>query len=373
LRNCFQVLRRFQREAVTPVLFAAPTIAREDLEAFGRVLDEPVRSATWLGHGNRAQRTGRALTTGVDPEAARAFKQAGIDVVFEASEFFGWRFPFPVVTWIADFQSHHLPQLFPWRARWRTYLGRHLQLFGHRTILLSSESARRDYERFYPRGTGRSVVVSFAIAPEQFTDPPDDLAQRYDLPARFVFLPNQFWRHKNHSVIVEALPQVLASVPDCVVVACGSPADHRNPGHFDALTKRINDLGMGQHFRSLGMIPREDLLGLMQTCVALLNPSFFEGWSTTVEEAKALGVPLVLSNLDVHREQAGSEAIYFDPESPSAASEALIRAWSLPTPGPTRRLDALEAATGRAQHYADRMQAALAHAFANYRDPRGHG
>jgi glycosyltransferase involved in cell wall biosynthesis len=63
----------------------------------------------------------------------------------------------------------------------------------------------------------------------------------------------------------------------------------------------------------------------MQVSVALLNPSCLEGWSTTVEEARSLGVPLVLSDLDVHREQAGDDATYFDRTSATALADALQR------------------------------------------------
>ena len=62
----------------------------------------------------------------------------------------------------------------------------------------------------------------------------------------------------------------------------------------------------------------------MQASSALINPSLFEGWSTTVEEARSAGVPMILSDIPVHREQAGENAIYFDPSSPEALAKTLI-------------------------------------------------
>ena len=55
----------------------------------------------------------------------------------------------------------------------------------------------------------------------------------------------------------------------------------------------------------------------MCASVALLNPSHFEGWSTTVEEARALGVPMLLSDLDVHLEQAQGIARFSIATAPS--------------------------------------------------------
>lgn len=71
------------------------------------------------------------------------------------------------------------------------------------------------------------------------------------------------------------------------------------------------------------MIPYPHLASLMRASTALLNPSQFEGWSTTVEEARVMGVPMLLSDLDVHREQMGTDALYFDRHSAQSLADAL--------------------------------------------------
>ena len=64
------------------------------------------------------------------------------------------------------------------------------------------------------------------------------------------------------------------------------------------------------------MIPLDHVYALLRTSMALINPSRFEGWSTTVEEAKSFGVPMILSDIDVHREQTGGTARYFGVDDP---------------------------------------------------------
>ena len=54
---------------------------------------------------------------------------------------------------------------------------------------------------------------------------------------------------------------------------------------------------------------------------ALLNPSRFEGWSTTVEEAKAVGTPMLLSDIAVHREQAPQARFFAPDDALSLANE----------------------------------------------------
>ena len=51
----------------------------------------------------------------------------------------------------------------------------------------------------------------------------------------------------------------------------------------------------------------------MKNAIALIQPSLYEGWSTLVEEAKALNQFIILSDIPVHREQIDQNADFFDP------------------------------------------------------------
>ena len=58
--------------------------------------------------------------------------------------------------------------------------------------------------------------------------------------------------------------------------------------------------------------------------VALLQPSLYEGWSTLVEEAKALSKFIVLSDLPVHREQINKNVAFFDPHNANELAVKMI-------------------------------------------------
>jgi glycosyltransferase involved in cell wall biosynthesis len=60
-------------------------------------------------------------------------------------------------------------------------------------------------------------------------------------------------------------------------------------------------------------MPRDEQLLLMKLAQAVIQPSFFEGWSTVIEDAMALNVPVIASNLDVNIEQLQEKGIYFNP------------------------------------------------------------
>jgi glycosyltransferase involved in cell wall biosynthesis len=172
---------------------------------------------------------------------------------------------------------------------------------------------------------GNTAVVRFATPiPADLIDAfPEKVIQEYQLPPKFFYLPNQFWKHKNHMVVIEALGLLKQQGFDAVVVVTGNPLDPRHPGYVGQLNARIESLGLRDSFRILGLVPRRHVISLMRTCTALINPSFFEGWSSTVEEARVLGVPMLLSDIAVHREQMKNGATYFIADDAKSLAENL--------------------------------------------------
>ncbi len=229
------------------------------------------------------------------------------------------------IAWIPDFQHLHLPHFFaPEELRGRDRL--YHQLAEHSAlVIVSSESARKDLQRFAPRFADKARVLRFcAMPPNLEASASVDLSSIYGLDAPYFYIPNQVWAHKNHLTAVRALAELATAYPDVKVVCSGSLSDYRNPYHIEALRSEIAQRGLAQRFILLGLVPYPHIARLMLNSVAVINPSLFEGWSTTVEEAKALGVPLILSDLDVHREQCEhGEATFFEPLVPSALADRM--------------------------------------------------
>ena len=69
-----------------------------------------------------------------------------------------------------------------------------------------------------------------------------------------------------------------------------------------------------------------------------------EGWNTLIEDAKALGRPIICSDIKVHREQAPSALDYFSPQDPERLAEILLDRFPYLEPGPcpSREAEMLE-------------------------------
>jgi glycosyltransferase involved in cell wall biosynthesis len=338
-RNLFAALSRHCPGEIAPVLFAGMEDDPAELAAFSQI--PAVEVARSNAFDPRRSGLAAALMFGLDRSVMFEFQAKRIDVVFENARFFGWRLPIPAIAWFPDFQHRRLPQLFPNAAWWRRDLGFRTQMLSGRHIMLSSKCALGDLRKFYPGLTNDVSVVRFASQPEAglLTANAVEILTNYDLPPRYFYLPNQFWRHKNHQVVIDALTMLKQRGRDVVVAVSGSPKDYREVDFFDRLMQQVKARDLETNFRYLGMVPLGHVYALLRSSVAVINPSRFEGWSTTVEEAKSFGVPLILSDIDVHREQADITARYFGPDDPAALADQLCKA--LQTVGPLAARDPL--------------------------------
>jgi glycosyltransferase involved in cell wall biosynthesis len=346
LLNLVQVLCEHAADRVQPVLFFGVDVDEATVAPFKNIPGVLVLRDSVFDEVRKGGRLQQAMLTGCDQAAAKAFLARGVDVVFESAQFYGWRFPLPAVAWLPDFQHRHMRHLFDFKAYWKREIGFRAQILSGRHVMLSSEDARQDCERFYSATRGRTHVARFAVPAMPAMDASDArlIADGYGLPETFFFLPNQFWKHKNHECVIQALQLLKTRGQEVVVAVSGKQADPRDAGHFPRLEQLIHSSQLGRNFRLLGLIPHAHIPALLRTCAALINPSTFEGWSTTVEEAKAMGTPMILSSLRVHREQS-ADAAFFDPGSPDELADLLE---GVTPAGPQQRKSMSETAALRA-------------------------
>ena len=228
------------------------------------------------------------------------------------------------VQWVPDFQEHRFPEHFP-PEELAARLGRNDRWFStHRHVMVSSQDVAEDLRRHYGRHENRVHVVRFASFLPQGLEAVDTvgLRTRYGLPERYFLCANQFWRHKNHGLVLRALAAAGAVPP---VVFTGREEDYRDPDYAPAIRRQAVELGVEDGTRFLGFIPREDQLGLMRGAIAVIQPSLCEGWSTSIEDAKALGRQVLASDIAVHREQLTGDADLFPADDPAGLAALLQR------------------------------------------------
>jgi glycosyltransferase involved in cell wall biosynthesis len=221
------------------------------------------------------------------------------------------------IFWIPDFQEYYYPDLFS-KEDIRARMKRHVYISKNSKgiVVFSSQDATNDFKKFYPDYKCTTALVRFAcILPEFKHISLDSIRARFGIRKKFFMITNQFWAHKNHKVVLEAVNELKDKKLDFQIVLTGSTRDKRNPFFFDSLMEYISLNNISEYFVFLGFIEREEQLKLMDEALAIIQPSLFEGWSTVVEDAKALSQNIILSNLSVHREQISENCRFFDPHN----------------------------------------------------------
>lgn len=248
--------------------------------------------------------------------------------------------------WIPDFQPHHLPDLFD-----PVELALRIQSFKDITsqngiVLLSSNTALVDFNRFYPDAVAKPRVWSFCSSVEAGSvDICYKTISRYALPEKFLYIANQFWQHKDHMTAFEALRILRDKGMQISLVCTGLQNDRRDPAYFEKLTKELVRHGMQNQVHFLGVVPREDQIQIFRAATAVVQPSRFEGWSTVIEDAKALGRPIIASDIDVHKEQlVGVDGAYiFKMSNAIDLAERIAMLWPELSKGPAPDLELLAA------------------------------
>jgi hypothetical protein len=323
--NLLHAVNQIPARRIEPVMIVPPDTSADALKALP---PWPVLRTTLADPQQRVPTLARKLAErglGCDFLMQRFLRAHRVDLLSHSDQL-GPRASVPVIGWLPDFQHRRMPEFFEpaeVASRERGY-GRIAR--NCRTVVLSSADAQRDLAAFEPAALANSHVLRFVAGFAAGAIQPTDeatLRSKYQLAGPYFHLPNQFWAHKNHQVVIDALALLKRQGQPVQVVCTGQTKDRRKPRYFDTLMQHATRSGVAEHFRVLGLVPYEDLAGLMHHATALINPSLFEGWSTSVEESKSLGLRIVLSDIAVHREQAPERGVYFPPQDAQALADAL--------------------------------------------------
>lgn len=278
--------------------------------------------------------SGRAQTVGnLGPEVVRH----GIDCVLPCQISLGTNFPVPWIGWIPDFQHKHYPNFFsPREFAKRDH--QFQKLIDESTlVMVSSQDARDDLLRWYNACESKVRVYSFCTFPKEdwFAPDPRQVADTHGLPQKYLLYPSQFWIHKNHLKLFQAIDRLTDKHPDIALVLTGHASDYRHPEYAQELKALFDSDRLRDHIFWLGLLPRFDQIQILRCAAAIVQPSLFEGWSMLVEDCRSLGKPICLSNIPVHQEQSPPQSTFFDPNDLSEMTDAVGQVWQQTSPGPS--------------------------------------
>ena len=121
--------------------------------------------------------------------------------------------------------------------------------------------------------------------------------------------------YRNFETLLRALPLLCHLIPDRSVrllLTC-KLRDGQNPGAYrpHSAASLVRQLGVADMVVELGAVPYGQLHRLYRRADIYVTPAYTETFAHPLVEAMASGLPVVASDLAVHREICGDAAIYF--------------------------------------------------------------
>lgn len=308
--------------------------------AVRRLLGVPGKSSPLKGE----QSLRHAVRLRDESNLFRVAEEQRLSVLLPVFDVPNWKLKVATIGWIPDFQHLYLPQYFSEAEKQKRLDSMRRLAKRARIMMLSSMTSAQHFSDVMPEFTGKVRVLPFPslLAFEQIPETGAGSRERFNVPAKFALVANQFWAHKNHLVVVEAVKQLMQRGMDIHVVMTGLPLDNRDPANqtMSDIFQAIARAGAGSRITILGQVSYPELMDLMRTAAVVLQPSRFEGWSTVVQDAKALGRPLICSDIAVHREQAPGALAFFPVDDAGALADALADVWASLEPGPDPETEA---------------------------------
>ena len=226
--------------------------------------------------------------------------------------------------WFPDFQELYFPENFSFKQRILRRINIIMSYKNSTNILISSNSVMNDLKKisFFAYKKAKLIKHTVDIPKRNKIFSKNFIKKKFGIYKDYFFLPNAYWKHKNHIVVLKAL-SILKIKP--LIISTGKFYDHRAPRYSNYILDTIKIFKLEKNYKHIGIVSEEEMYSLLYHSLALINPSKSEGWSNTVEQAKLLKKKVILSNIPVHLEQKSSNFIYFKSNNHKQLSSILVK------------------------------------------------
>ncbi|MGD0999510.1 MAG: glycosyltransferase family 1 protein [Candidatus Brocadiia bacterium] len=192
-------------------------------------------------------------------------------------------------------------------------------------VIAISENTRQDLHRRMRVPLDRIHVVPLA-ADEVFAPAPDPARVRERLAPLgladrpFLLYAGTLEPRKNVPGLIRAYARLRSQSPESapLLVLAGTKG-----WGYEPIFQEIERLGLANEARHLDAPDDAALAALMNAALALVYPSFYEGFGLPPLEAMACGCPVITSNNSSLPEVVGDAAIQVDPRDEPALAQAM--------------------------------------------------
>lgn len=141
-------------------------------------------------------------------------------------------------------------------------------------------------------------------------------------PQRYLIYPANFWKHKNHEMLLTAFAMAChdGGLEADIKLVCTGALKERQ----EWLMGAAHAMNLEDRVLFPGYLSNTELAALMANCSGMVFPSLYEGFGLPVIEAMAASVPVACSNTTSLPEVAADAALLFDPRIPTQIAQAMV-------------------------------------------------
>jgi hypothetical protein len=231
-------------------------------------------------------------------------------------------------SWITDFQHLYYPQYFTFLQRFFRTINIFYTANSSSKIILSSNASASDLKKIINFNLKKIFVHPFFFGnynPKNIINI-NKLRKKFKIKKNFFFLPNQYWFHKNHLLVLKSIVDLKKRYNLSInIISSGSIYAKNSKIYYQKVDDFIEEKGLRDNYKYIGIVSEKELWSLMYYSLAIINPSEFEGWNTSVMQAKALSKYNIVSNIKAHIEQKNSKTILFVNNDVISLSEAILK------------------------------------------------
>lgn len=194
-------------------------------------------------------------------------------------------------------------------------------------IFIDSEIGK-EYLKFYYNPSAEIVVIPHTV-PDMLDVDVDEATQKailnkFHISKDFLFYPAQFWPHKNHVKIFEAIRYLKNKGLDIQLVFTGSSKSIRNEYCVEYMLRRIaQDSNMEDNLIITGYLENEEIKTFYINALAMIMPQLIPEPCIPYAEAMRLGCPVIASNIPGIKEQVNGAGVLVDPYSIESIAEGI--------------------------------------------------
>lgn len=189
-------------------------------------------------------------------------------------------------------------------------------------VVVGTHEGSRELQHFYGLPESRIAVIPFPVPTTLIRETSRRPSVLPD--CSFFFYPAQFWPHKNHVTLLDAVDKIQDVLRRQEIKIVLSGADKPQESGTLAMLKQLTrSMGIEDMIIFPGFLDLDEIKWLYENAIALVYCSLFGPDNLPPLEAMRLGCPVVAACIAGAHDQLGDACLWFDPLDSNHLAERL--------------------------------------------------